>query len=167
MSMGGKKQSGWLANILAFFLLVGLCGWGFKSCGDWLFAPETPEQAERREQREAKEAERRQQEEAAEAERWRQEEAKQADRKEAIQELLEQRVFRKVELRELGATIWVDQAFYALDFEAKQTFCSVVHGYIATNARTELVSVTLKDARTGKTVGDYGQQWDGLGLKME
>lgn len=165
--MGKKNQSGWLANVIAFFLLVGLCGWGFKSCGDWLFAPETPEQAERRERREAKEAERRQQEETAEAERWEQEEAKQADRKQAIQELLDKKVFRKVELRELGATIWVDHVFYALDFETKQVFCSVVHGYVATNARVELVGVTLKDARTGKTVGNYGLQWDGTGLKME
>jgi len=161
--MRDKKKPGCLANILAFCL----CVWGIKSCGDHVFAPETPEQAERRQQEEAKQAEQRQQEEAAKAERWKQEEGKQGDRKKLIRELLAKGVFHKVDFRDRGATIWVDSPFYVLDFEAKQNFCSVVHAYISTHARDELVSVTLKDARSGKTVGDYGQQWTGFGLKMK
>jgi hypothetical protein len=105
--------------------------------------------------------------EKEEAERWKQEEAKQAERQEAIQELVERGVFQKVDLRDTGATIWVDLPFYALDFETKETFCSVVHGYVSTNAKNEFIAVKLKDARSGRTVGDYGQQWSGFGLKME
>jgi len=162
-----KKKPGCLSNLLAAVLLVVLAGWGIKSCGDRVFVPETPEQAEKRRQDEAARAEKRKQEEAARAEKWKQEEAKQPERKKLIQKLIDQGVFRKVDFRERAATIWVDSPFYLLDFEAKQDFCSVVYAYLATNARDELVVVTLKDALTGNTVGDYGQQWTGFGLKMK
>jgi hypothetical protein len=76
-NMSGKKKPGCVANLLAFVLLAGLCVWGIKSCGDRVFAPETPEQAARRKEREAKRAEERQQEERADAERWKREGAKQ------------------------------------------------------------------------------------------
>jgi len=173
-----KKKPGCLSNLLAAVLLVVLAGWGIKSCGDRVFVPETPEQAEKRrqdeaaraekrKQEEAARAEKRKQEEAARAEKWKQEEAKQPERKKLIQKLVDQGVFRKVDFRERAATIWVDSTFYLLDFEAKQDFCSVVYAYLATNARDELVVVTLKDALTGNTVGDYGPQWTGFGLKMK
>jgi hypothetical protein len=61
----------------------------------------------------------------------------------------------------------VDSIFYLLDFEAKENFCSVVYAYVATQAKDDLVTVTLKDVLSGKTVGDYGQQWTGFGLKMK
>jgi hypothetical protein len=162
-----KKKPGCLANILAFCLLAGLCVWGIKSCGDRVFAPETPEQAERRQQEDAKKAEQRQQEEAAKAERWKQEETKQADRRKLIEELVNKGVFKKVDFRDSGATIWVDLPFYALDFDTKQNFCSVVYAYVSTHARDELVSVALKDARSGKSGGDFGQEGSGCGLKMK
>lgn len=165
--MSDKKKPGCFAHLLAFCLLAGLCVWGIKSCGEHFFGPETPEQAEKRRQEEATKAEKRQQEELVKAEKWKHEEAKQAQRKELIQKLIGQGVFRKVDFRDQGATIWVDSRFYLLDFEAKQDFCSVVYAYLATSAKDELVVVTLKDALSGKTVGDYGQQWTGFGLKMK
>ncbi|MGB3086641.1 MAG: hypothetical protein WBC53_02745 [Phycisphaerae bacterium] len=165
--MADRKKPGCLAKLLALFLLGGLAVWGIKSCGDHVFAPETPEQAEKRKQEEATQAEKRQQEDAVKAEKWKQEEVKQPGRRELIQKLIGQGVFQKVEFRAQGATVWVGPTFYLLDFEAKQEFCSVVYAYVATNAKDDLVSVTLKDVQSGKTVGDYGQQWTGFGLKMK
>ena len=165
--MSAKKKPGCLAQLLAVFLLGGLCIWGIKSCGEHVFGPETPEQAEKRKEDEAAKAEQRRQEESVKAEKWRQEELKQPERRELIQKLINQGVFRKVDFRDGGATIWVDSSFYLLAFEAKQEFCSVVYAYVATHAKDELVSVTLKDGLSGKTVGDYGQQWTGFGLKMK
>lgn len=165
--MSDKKKPGCLAKLLALFLLAGLCIWGIKSCGDYIFAPETPEQAEKRKQEEAAKAEKRKQEEDAKAEKWKQEEAKQPERKEFIQKLINKGVFRKVEFQNRSATVWVDSTFYLLDFEAKENFCSVVYAYVANQAKDDIVTVTLKDVRSGKTVGDYGQQWTGFGLKMK
>jgi len=165
--MTDKKKPGCFAQLLALCLLAGLCVWGIKSCGEHVFGPGTPEQAEKRRQDEATKAEKHQQEELAKAEKWKQEEAKQPERKKLIQTLISRGVFRKVDFRDRVATIWVDSPFYLLDFEAKQDFCSVVYAYLATNAKDELVVVTLKDALSGKTVGDYGQQWTYFGLKMK
>lgn len=61
----------------------------------------------------------------------------------------------------------MDSTFYLLEFDAKAEFCGVVYAYTVTRAKDELVEVTIKDNRTGKTVGDYGQQWTGIGLKMK
>lgn len=162
-----KNEPGCLSRLVAAVLLLCLTVWGVKSCGDRVFAPDTPEQAEKRKQDEAVKAERQRQEEQARAEKWKQEEAKQPQRQELIQKLIHQGVFAKVDLRERGATVWVKPAFYSLTFDAKKDFCSVVYAYIATNARDDLVSVTLKDNLSGKEVGDYGQQWNGIGLKMK
>jgi len=147
--------------------LLGLTVWGVESCGDRVFAPDTPEQAEKRKQDEAVKAERQRQEDQVKAEKWKQEEAKQPQRRELIQNLINQGVFAKVDFRERGATVWVKPAFYSLAFDAKEAFCAVVYAYVATNARDDLVSVTLKDNLSGKEVGDYGQQWNGIGLKMK
>lgn len=142
------------ATVLAVVIVLGLGVWGVRSCSSiFSLSPETKARME--------------QEEAAKAERWKQEEAKQADRRKLIGELITKGVFHKVDFRDGGATVWVDLPFYALDFETKQNFCSVVYAYVSTHARDELVSVTLKDVRSGKTVGDYGQQWTGFGLKMK
>jgi hypothetical protein len=67
--MADRKKTGCLAKLLALFLLGGLAIWGIKSCGDHVFAPETPEQAEKRKQEEATQSEKRQQEEAERAEK--------------------------------------------------------------------------------------------------
>ena len=106
-------------------------------------------------------------EEAPPPDKWTQEAIKQPQRRALIQKTINLGIFRKVEYRELGATIWVDATFYLLDFETKQGACSVVYAYVATNARDEMVGVTLKDVQSGKTVGEYGQQWTGIGLKMK
>jgi len=153
---GDKEKPGCLTNLLALCLFGGLSVWGVKSCSELIISPDTPEQAPRR-----------QEDEAAKAERWRPEEAKQDDRIKLIEELVDKGVFHKVDIRNSAATIWVDTPFYALDFQAKQEFCSVVHAYISTQAKSESISVQLKDARSGKKVGDYGKQWTGFGLNME
>ena len=155
--MGDTKKPGCLENLLAAVLLIVLVGWGIKSCGNHVLAPETPEQAGKQKQ-----------EEAVKAEKWKQEEVKQPKRKKLIQDLVSQGIFKKVEFRDKDATVWVGAAFYLLDFEAKQNFCSVVHAYMATYAKDDLVGVTLKDVQSGKAVGEYGQQWTGgVGLKMK
>lgn len=142
------------ATVLAVVIVLGLGVWGVRSCSSiFSLSPETKGRMEK--------------EETAKAERWKQEEGKQAGRRQLIEELVTKGVFKKVDFRDSGATIWVDLSFYTLDFEAKQNFCSVVYAYVSTSARDELVSVRLKDARSGKTVGDYGQQWSGFGLKMK
>ena len=84
-----------------------------------------------------------------------------------IQEFINKGVFEKVEYRQHRATVWVGSTFYLLDFEAKQNFCSVVYAYLATYEKYDLVSVTLKDVQSGKTVGDYSQRLTGFGLKMK
>ena len=102
-----------------------------------------------------------------EEQKWQQNETKQPERKEFIQKLINTGIFSKVDFQERSATIWVNSSFYLLDFEDKQTFCSVVYTYVATKAKDDLVNVSLTDALSGKTVGDYGQQWTGFGLKMK
>ncbi|HET6441879.1 MAG TPA: hypothetical protein VFH53_05830 [Phycisphaerae bacterium] len=57
--MADRKKSGCLTKLLALLLFGGLAVWGIKSCGDHVFAPETPEQAEKRRQEEAEQAEKR------------------------------------------------------------------------------------------------------------
>lgn len=51
-----KKKPGCLANLLAALLLVVLAGWAIKSCGNRVFGPETPEQAEKQQQDQARRA---------------------------------------------------------------------------------------------------------------
>jgi len=169
--MSDKKKPGCLVNLLAVIFLIVLVVWGIKSCGDRVFAPETPEQAEKREQEEVVKAEKREQEEVAKAEKWKQEEAKQPERKELLQKFMDQGIFQKVTFRSQGATVWVGSTFYLLEFESKEAFCSVVYAYISTHAKLEIEEmgfVRVKDVRSGKQVGLYGQQWTGgVGLEME
>ncbi|MBN1918813.1 MAG: hypothetical protein JW889_12985 [Verrucomicrobia bacterium] len=96
------------------------------------------------------------------AKKWQEEETKQPEREQLIDQLVARGVFREVEFRTQGATVWVDSAFYLLDFQEKSTFCSVVYAYIATQARDQYVTVRLKDITSGKTVGEHST----FGLKM-
>jgi hypothetical protein len=100
------------------------------------------------------------------AKRWAENEAKQPGRKQMIEKLISKGIFRRVTFDNSTATVWVDMRFHLLDFEAKQTFCEVVYGYLATEKKDEAVGVLIKDIRTGKTIGDYSWQWTGPGLKI-
>jgi predicted Zn finger-like uncharacterized protein len=119
-----------------------------------------------KESTEQQDAQKKREKEIAVAQRWQEEEAKQPKRKELIQKLIKTGIFRKVDFQAGSATIWVDSSFYLLDFEDKQKFCSVIYAYVSTEAKDDIVYVGLIDALSGKTVGNYGQQWTGFGLKM-
>lgn len=95
--------------------------------------------------------------------RWARERANQEGRKRLIENLVAEHIFTKVDQRDTGATIWVGRAFYELSFKMKQDFCNVVYAYTATIAEDEFVNVTLKDDRSGKTVGTC----DLWGLKLK
>ena len=61
----------------------------------------------------------------------------------------------------LEARGWVTPDFYALDFETKQNFLSVVYlWYMKQDRRFNIV--VLKDSRTGKQVGTYSAHNPGL-----
>jgi hypothetical protein len=183
--MANRAKPSCLTTLLALLILGGLAIGGIKSCGDHVFAPETPQEAATRKQKEATGIEKRKQEQTVIAEKvkqeddlayakqqkektaWVAEEAKQPERKDFIERLLKKGIFQKVDIRSTGATIRVGPTFYALSFDAKQDFCSAVWAYAATASRDDLVSVTLEDFRSGKAVGNYGQQWAGRGLEME
>jgi len=187
--MGNKKTPRCLTNIFAGIMLIILAGWGLKTCADRRIAPEIPERAEKwtqealakpekinsessedapkQIQEDAAKPEKNASETAPTAEKWRQEDMKQSARWNFIQKLVSMGVLHKVDFRHQAATIWVTPAFYLLDFDTKQSFCSVIYAYVSTKARSEIVAVTLKDRQSGKVVGDYGQQWTGFGLKMK
>lgn len=152
MPRSEKPKRGCLRTLFGAILLIFLCGWGIKSCGDWAFRPDTPEEAEaRKKKEEEKEA------------KWKAEEAKQPERKKAIDEMIAKGVFSKVEYRQAGATIWVSAPFYLLSFDEKKAFSSVVYAYLATSMKNDGVFITLKDDRTGNSVGNYSQ----FGIEMK
>lgn len=96
--------------------------------------------------------------------KWAEDEARQPERMEFIQKMIKQGVFRKVEFRDTGATVWVDSSFYVLDFGAKQDFVSVVYAYLLTDTKDKFAGVRLRDSKSGNTVGEY-HKWTGLRMK--
>ena len=81
-----------------------------------------------------------------------------------IQKLIKQGIFQKVEVPGNLPHLWVKPAFYALDFDAKQKFVSVVYAYyITSNPRYNIV--VLYDSKTGKEIGQYAEVYGGLKLK--
>lgn len=94
---------------------------------------------------------------------WSADTAKQPERQRLIQSLCDKGVFKSVEYRDLGATIVVLPAFYALDFDAKQNFTSVVYAYLAAARKDKYVTVRLKDSKTGNQIGEH----DLMGLVLD
>lgn len=92
------KKPGCVTRFLAACLLLALCIGGLKTCGSYIFAPDTPEQAAKREQEETVRAEKQRREAQSEAEKWKQEEAKQPERREFIQSLIDRGIFVKTDL---------------------------------------------------------------------
>jgi len=170
------QNSSFLGGCLMVIILGGLMIWGIGTCIDKSYkASQTPEAIAARQQaatdsaiaaetrRQAQEAEAR-----AEAAHWAAEQKKQPERKKLIQDLIQAGVFNKVEFNEMGlkqATVWVDFTFYALDYDQKQSFVRVVAGYVQAAHRDDMVSVYLKDSKSGRQVGKIG--WPGYELVME
>ena len=89
---------------------------------------------------------------------------KQEDRKTFIEKLIGQGIFQKVDVPGTLPKVWVTPAFYALDFEMKQKFISVVYVYyMKQDSRYHIV--ILRDSRTGKDVGTYSAHNPGLKMK--
>lgn len=87
---------------------------------------------------------------------------KQAKREKMIQKLINEGIFQKAETPGNLPHLWVKPAFYALDYDSKQTFVNVVWAYYIT-ADPKYEIVMLYDSRTGKHVGTYSKR----GLDME
>jgi hypothetical protein len=85
-----------------------------------------------------------------------------AKREKLIQDLLNKEVFQKIEVPGLHPRVWVTPMFYALDFDTKQSFVSVVYAHYLGDE--ELGSVNLVDSKTGKNVGRFSVV---SGLEME
>ncbi len=86
----------------------------------------------------------------------------QQKRENLIRKLVEQGVFYKTEVTGTLPKLWIAPGFYALAFEEKQKFVSVVAAYyLAQSPRWNII--VLKDSRTGKPVGQFDQR----GLRLE
>ena len=60
--------------------------------------------------------------------------------------------------------VWVQAAFYSLDFEQKQSAIGIVYGYYLAECRCT-GSIILRDAASGKDVGRYHPQSGGLTMQ--
>jgi len=141
-----EKEGCTILAVLAFVILVPIVAW--KGCSSFVgkISESTPDAA---------------------LERVSEDPGKQAQRGQFINQMIGEGIFRKVDYTRSGATAWVDSGFYALTFEQKRDFCSVIYAYVSRNGEDQTAGVILKDALSGNTVGDYGQQWTGVGLKMK
>lgn len=88
----------------------------------------------------------------------------QEQRKEMIEKLQRTGIFQKVEVPGNLPHLWIRPAFYALDFDAKQSFVNVVYSYFYTKNPSYRM-VILFDSRSGKEVGEFSPSLGGL--KME
>lgn len=85
-------------------------------------------------------------------------------RKDLIEKLIGQEIFQKVEMPGSLPRVWVRPAFYALDFETKEKFVSVVYAYYFDG--TDITdSVRVIDGMSGKEVGNYSPSNPGLKMK--
>lgn len=87
----------------------------------------------------------------------------QEKREKLIQELIDARIFKKVEIPAKLPHLWVGPAFYALDYDAKSNFVNVVYAYYITMSPSYNI-VVLYDSKTGKKIGRYSEADGGLNL---
>ena len=80
-----------------------------------------------------------------------------------IQDMIAEGIFLKVEQPADFPHVWVTSVFYALNFEDKQAFISVVYAYYSTQD-PEADMVVLYDSKTGKKVGVFAEVYGGLKL---
>lgn len=85
----------------------------------------------------------------------------QEQRKEMIEKLQRSGIFQKVEVPGNLPHLWVRPSFYALDFDAKQSFVNVVYSYFYTKNPSYRM-VILFDSRSGKEVGEFSPALGGL-----
>lgn len=86
---------------------------------------------------------------------WLEEREKQSDRWELILDLIKERVFEDIDVRD--GTITVGSEFLLLPFEQKQTLTNVVWSYYSTQEESEYVTIRLKESLNGKEVGRHSQ----------
>ena len=87
----------------------------------------------------------------------------QAKRYAYIQEVIKEGIFVKVEMPASLPQVWVNPRFYALNFEQKQAFVSVVWTYY--NVKDSAINtVVVYDSTTGKEVGTFNKAY---GLEMK
>ncbi len=85
----------------------------------------------------------------------------QEDRKVFIDKLINMKIIQKVEIPGSLPHEWVAPKLYALNFDDKQQFISVIHAYYITkNKKYDLV--VLYDSKSGKKIGVYGKNYGGL-----
>jgi len=87
----------------------------------------------------------------------------QGQREKLLTELRDLGIIGRIDCRDRVADAWIEPAFYALDFDSKQKFSSVVYAYCFGTSEENAV-VTLRDNRTGKEAGEFSAL---RGLRME
>ena len=88
----------------------------------------------------------------------------QAQRKQFTEKLISKGVFAKVEASGSFPHVWIEPAFYSLDFKTKENFVSVVYSYYF-DGNNYGDTVYIVDNISGKEVGDYSLANPGLKLK--
>lgn len=78
----------------------------------------------------------------------------QAKRKALLQKLVDLRIFTKIDMPGNLPRVHVGPAFYALDFDQKQSFVSVVYAYHF-DGTNKFDLVRIFDGRTNKPIGTF------------
>ena len=86
----------------------------------------------------------------------------QNERKAFIKELIRKGIFQEVKIPGRIPHLWVKPMFYALDFEDKQAFVSVVYAYYFEKQSSGYIM--LYDSKTGKEIGRFSKVDGGLKL---
>ena len=87
----------------------------------------------------------------------------QAKRKQLLDRLIGEGIFKKIEMPSTRAHVWIDRQFMLIDYDTKVSFLSVVYCYYY-DGTDESAHVTLKDNLTGKRIGTYHPTF---GLEMK
>lgn len=87
--------------------------------------------------------------------------ALQAKRKAFAEKLIANGVFTKIVKPGQLPEAWATHTFKALDFDAKQEFCSAVYAYYFPDPASGELGNQLKimDSLTGKRIGTFSPQW--------
>ena len=88
----------------------------------------------------------------------------QKQRKAFIDKLIRKGIFKKIEVPGNLPRLWVKPLFYALDYDDKETFVSVVYAYYF-DGTNYTDTVRIIDSSSGKQVGTYSTVDSGLKMK--
>ena len=89
----------------------------------------------------------------------------QAERLALIETLIQRGVFAKVECPGTIPKIWIGPAFNGLDFDTKESFCSVVAAYYYEGTADKNKTVRVIDNMSGNEIGQFSAVYAGLKLK--